>query len=466
MSRSTNKPEASFREKALWGLGGFGENMANGALTSLANAIYQIGYGLNPVVIGWVLASSRIFDAITDPWMGNLTDNTRSRWGRRKPYVVLGAVMLAFSFALLWLPPAGLGPTGIAIYLCFAAFLFYLSFTVFVIPYSALGLEMVTDYGARTRLFVFRLVPSFVASLLMPTLYAVARSDLFGNNELLGMRYVGVFIAVVILLTALPAGLFCRERYDHRVQEKIRLLQAIRETFRNRAFVILIGAVLFTFIGLFCAIIVYSNVNIYYICSGEKHRAGIVGMHVGIIKGVSELLALPVIMWLSSRYQKHKLAAAGLVISSAGSLLSLIFFTPQNPYLLLIAYLPANLGLCACWLLNGSMMADVCDSDELATGCRREGMFSAVFSISYKGGIALGALFGSYLLYWSGARGEADAAAGVVHVAPDVINHIRWAYALPSAICFAGAAWLMWRYPLTRERMAEIRDTLEHRTAY
>jgi Na+/melibiose symporter-like transporter len=461
--RPSRDSDASVREKALWGLGGFGENMANSALASMVNAIYQVGYGLNPVVIGWVLASSRILDALTDPWMGNLTDNTRSRWGRRRPYVVLGAVALAVSFAFLWLPPAGLGPRGIAIYLGLAAFLFYLAFTVFIIPYSALGLEMVTGYQARTRLFVFRLVPAFLASLLVPTLYAAARSDLFGNNEMVGMRYIGIFIAGVILVTALPAGLFCRERYAHRAQEKIRLRDAIRETLGNRPFVILIGAVLLTFSGLFCAIIVYSNVNIYYICSGDKDLAGTIGMHIGITKGIGELLMLPVFTVLALRFQKHRLAAAGLVISAAGYLLSLVLFTPEKPYLLLAAYLPANLGLCACWLLNGSMMADVCDFDELQTGRRREGMFSAVFSICYKGGIALGALFGSYLLHWAGARGESDGTASVVFLAPEVIHQIRWAYALPPALCFAGAAFLMWRYPLTRQRMAEIRHTLDHR---
>ncbi len=455
--------DAPFHEKALWGLGGFGENMANNALVSLANVIYQVGYGLNPVVIGWVLAASRIFDAVTDPWMGNLSDNTRSRWGRRRPYVVLGAVALSIAFALLWLPPAGLGAKGIAVYLALAALLFYLSFTLFVIPYSALGLEMVTDYRARTRLFVFRLVPAFLASLLVPTLYAAARSSWFGGNELVGMRYIGVFIAVVILVTALPAGLFCRERYAGRKQEKIRLGLAVRETLRNRAFVILLGAVFLTFFGLFCAIVVYSNLNIYHIAGGSKDTAAKVGMHVGLIKGVGELMMLPVFTLLAMRFQKHRLAAAGLLVASGGYLLSLPAFRPDMPYLQLAAYLPANLGLCACWLLNGSMMADVCDSDELATGRRREGMFSAVFSICYKAGIATGALFGNYLLQWCGVRGEIDPTASVLTLAPDVVERLRWAYALTPALCLAGAAWFMCRYPLTRDRMAEIRRTLTRR---
>lgn len=461
----SRRGDAPVVEKALWGLGGFGENMANGALTSLANAIYQVGYGLNPATVGWILASSRVFDALTDPWMGNLSDNTRGRWGRRRPYVVIGAVALALSFAFLWLPPAGLGTTGIAVYLTAAAFLFYLAFTVYIIPYSALGLEMVTDYGARTRLFVFRLVPAFLGSLSVPTLYAAARSSVFGHNELVGMRYVGIFIAVVILLTALPAGLFCRERYADRAQERIRLWAAVRETLRNRAFLVLLGAVLLTFLGLFCAIIVYSNVNIYFLCGGDKDRSGEVGMHVGIIKGVGELLMLPLFSVLAARFQKHRVAAAGLATAAAGYVLSLVFFTPANPYLQLAAYLPANLGLCACWLLNGSMMADICDADEVATGRRREGMFSAVFSICYKGGIAAGALWGNYLLQWSGVRGESDAGASVVSLPPEVIGHIRMAYAVPPAVCFVAAAILMWRYPLTRERVAAIRATLDRRSA-
>jgi GPH family glycoside/pentoside/hexuronide:cation symporter len=461
----TGAKDATVVEKSLWGLGGFGENMANNALPSLANVIYQVGYGLNPAVLGWVLASSRIFDALTDPFIGNLSDNARTRWGRRRPFVVVGAVLLAITFALLWLPPAGLSATGIAVYLTIAAFMFYLAFTIFVIPYSALGLEMVTGYEARTRLYVFRLVPAFLASLLVPTLYKFARSDFFGGNEMVGMRYIGVGIAVVILLTALPAGFFCRERQvaASRAREKSSLMGAVRETLGNRAFVILLGAVFLTFFGLFSAVIVYSNVNMYYIGGGDKDASGDIGANVGVIKGLGEIAMLPVIAFLARRFQKHRLAAAGLVVAAVGYLSSWFFFTPSSPYLQLVAYLPANLGLCACWMLNGSMMADICDSDELATGKRREGMFSAVFSICYKAGIASGALFGNYLLQWSGVRGETDAAANIVQLAPGAISNIRAAYLLPSALSFLGAAGFMIAYPLTRARMKSIRDALEAR---
>ncbi len=464
-SRGTSK-DATFKEKAVWGLGGFGENMANNALPSLANAIYQVGYGLNPVILGWVLASSRFFDALVDPVIGNLSDNARTRWGRRRPFVVAGAILLAITFAFLWLPPAGLSITGIAIYLTIASFLFYVAFTIFVIPYSALGMEMVTDYQARTNLYIFRLVPAFTASLLVPMLYKFARSDWFGGNEMLGMRYIGVIIAVVILFTALPAGLFCRERHPSVAvgKEKLKLYAAIRETLHNKPFVILLGAVFLTYFGLFCAVIVYSNVNIYYICSGNKDLSGDIGANVGVIKGLGELAMLPVFSILAARFQKHRLAAAGLSIGAAGYLASWFFYTPQSPYLQLAAYLPANLGLCACWMLNGSMMADICDSDQLETGRRREGTFSAVFSICYKGGIAAGALFGNYLLQWSGVRGESDAGAQIVRLAPEVIDKIRLAYLLPTAICYFGAAALMLCYPLTRRRVKEMRAKLEAAT--
>jgi glycoside/pentoside/hexuronide:cation symporter, GPH family len=460
--KSTGR-DATLMEKSLWGLGGFGENMANNALPSLANAIYQVGYGLNPVVLGWVLASSRIFDALIDPVVGNWSDNARTRWGRRRPFVFSGAILLAITFAFLWLPPAGLSTTGIAIYLTAAAFLFYLAFTIFIIPFSALGLEMVTDYQARTRLFIFRLVPAFMASMLVPELYKFARSDVFGGNELVGMRYLGVIIAVVILITAVPAGIFCRERHapGGEAEEKLRLFTAIRETLSNKSFVILLGAVFLTFFGLFCAIIVYSNVNIYHICGGNKDVSGDISAHVGLIKGLGELSMLPVFAFLAARFQKHRLAAAGLGVSALGYLASWFFFTPDSPYLQLVAYLPASLGICACWLLNGSMLADICDSDELRTGRRREGMFTAVFAICYKAGIAAGALCGSYLLQWSGVRGEENATARVVQLAPDVIDHIRLAYLLPPAVCFFGAAAVMLYYPLTRERVRDIRDALD-----
>ena len=252
-----------------------------------------------------MLASSRIFDALIDPLIGNWSDNARTRWGRRWPFVVAGAILFAITFAFLWLPPAGLSTTGIAIYLMLAAFLFYLSFTIFIIPFSALGLEMVTDYQARTRFFIFRLVPAFVGSLIVPTLYKFARSGVFGGNELVGMRYIGVILAGVVLLTALPAGVFCREHYatSSSGKEKLKLFAAIRETLSSKPFVILLGAVFLTYFGLFCAIIVYSNVNIYYVCGGSKDTAGTIGANVGVIKSPGELAMLPVIGFLAMRCQ-------------------------------------------------------------------------------------------------------------------------------------------------------------------
>jgi GPH family glycoside/pentoside/hexuronide:cation symporter len=463
-SKSVPK-DATFGEKLLWGMGGFGENMANNALPSLSNAIYQVGYGLNPVVLGWVLASSRIFDALIDPVIGNWSDNAKTRWGRRRPFVFVGAIFLAITFAFLWLPPAGLSVTGIAIYLTIAAFLFYLAFTIFVIPFSALGMEMVTDYHGRTQLFMFRLVPAFMASLIVPLLYKFARSDLFGGNEMIGMRYVGVIIAVVILLTAVPAGIFCRERHASSAEGKqhLKLMAAIRETLANKPFAILLCAVFLTFFGLFCAIVVYSNLNIYYICSGNKNASGDIGANVGVIKGLGEIAMLPVFGYLAVRFQKHRLAASGLAIGAFGYLISWFFYTPTSPYLQLVAYLPANLGLCAVWLLNGSMMADVCDSDEIETGRRREGMFSAVFAIGYKGGIAAGALFGNYLLHWCGVRGESRGSANIVELAPDIIANVRLAYMFPPAVCLLGAAGFMLYYPLTKARVKVNRDTLESR---
>ncbi|MEO8614908.1 MAG: MFS transporter, partial [Luteolibacter sp.] len=238
-----------------------------------------------------------------------------------------------------------------------------------------------------------------------------------------------------------------------------------RETLANKPFVILLGAVFLTFFGLFCAIVVYSNVNIYYICGGNKDAAGDVGANVGVIKGLGELAMLPVFGFLAARFQKHRLAAAGVAVGAAGYLLSWFFYTPASPYQQLVAYLPANLGLCACWLLNGSMLADICDSDELATGRRREGMFTAVFAICYKGGIAAGTLFGNYLLQWSGARGESSAGSKFVTMAPEAIQHIRVAYLLPPALCYLGAAACMVCYPLTRARVRATRESLENRHA-
>lgn len=124
------KPTLSVSRKLAWGIGGFAENLANNALLSLAYPIFGVGMGLSPFYIGLALSASRIIDAVTDPIMGNITDNTKSRWGRRRPWIFIGAILMSLIFAAIWFTPRLENQLIPAIYLIVMCSLFYMAFTI------------------------------------------------------------------------------------------------------------------------------------------------------------------------------------------------------------------------------------------------------------------------------------------------------------------------------------------------
>jgi len=450
-----------FHSKVAWGLGGFSENLSNNALVSLAYPIFEVGLKLNPMLIGVALSISRVMDAVTDPLMGNLTDNTKSRWGRRRPWIFVGALAMAVFFAAIWLVPSGLSEMGLFSWLAVTSVLFYLGFTVFIIPYSGLGLELVDDYTERTRLQIFRLVPAFLAGMLTPWLYKAALYDGFAIEGLLpevaGMRYVGFFAALLIFVCAVAPAIFTKERFVATEGEPIRLKEALRLTFSDGPYLRVVGSAFFVFIGLYFVFPLMTYVGIYFVCDGNKDQYATIAGWSGSAVAILQFAVMPLLSWLAGFVEKRTILVTGLLIAVAGYLSSLLFFTPENPWLMAIPPIVTNLGLCACWVVNGAFVADVCDNDELRSGHRREGMYSAVFGFVYKTAIGIVALLSSTLLTWVGIDSKNET------VDPNSLVQLRYAYALIPAAFLVLAVVLMWRYPLDRKRVEEIQKELRVR---
>lgn len=453
--------EVSTRSKIAWGLGGFSENLSNNALVSLAYPIFEVGLRLNPMLIGVALSLSRVLDAITDPLMGNLSDNTRSRWGRRRPWIFLGAFIMAIFFAAIWWAPTGLSETGLFVWLAATSVAFYIGFTIFIIPYSGLGLELVTDYTERTRLQIFRLVPAFLAGMLTPWLYKFALLDVFESDvmphEVFGMRYVGLGAAALILVCALAPALFTRERYDASAVEPIRIMDALKLTFSDGPYLRVVGSAFFVFIGLYFVFPLMTYVGIFYVCDGDKGQYATISGWSGSVVAVAQFAVMPLLSWLAKYVEKKQILITGLAIAVCGYVSSLWLFTPENPWLMAIPPIVTNLGLCACWVVNGAFVADICDNDELRSGRRREGMYSAVFGFIYKSAIGIVALLSSTLLTWVGIDSANES------MDPNSLTQLRVAYALLPAGFLIVAMFLMRRYPLNRARVEAIQKELRER---
>lgn len=144
------------RRKIAWGTGTIADTLMANGINGLALPIYSIALGVSPGLTGLAVGIPRAWDATTDPLMGNISDNTCCKFGRRRPYIALGAILGEILFAILWMPPAMLGKTGLFIYFLLVAIHFFAAYTIYVVPQSALGFELSIDYNERTRVMAYR----------------------------------------------------------------------------------------------------------------------------------------------------------------------------------------------------------------------------------------------------------------------------------------------------------------------
>jgi Na+/melibiose symporter-like transporter len=411
--------------------------------------------GISPLYIGLALSASRIIDAVTDPLMGNITDNTKSRWGRRRPYVFIGAILMSVIFATIWFTPRSGSEFLQAAYLIITCSLFYMAFTVWVIPYSGLGLEMVVDYDERTRLMTFRVLPSYVVGVAIASLYKITlMENIWGGDEVVGARYVCSIVAALMLITAIIPSLLCKERYAEVKQEKLKLWRSITLTIQDKPFLLLVGSVFFVFVSLFFMIPLLTYISLYFVCQGDKELVGTIGVYTVFVQMAAQILGTAAIGIFAKYFDKKHVLITGLIIGILGYLSSWLLFTPTNPYLIIIPPVIINIGLCACWVLNGSFSADICDYDELKTGRRREGMYSAVFGFLNKAAIALVMAVSSWVLVQLGFEGE--------DLSPTVqqLFSLRLFYIVVPVVAMIGAILCMWKYPLTKARVNEIQEKL------
>jgi len=213
MARSSES--LPFWKKTAYGIGGFAENFFHNALNVMATPFLNIGFGVSPALVSVAMTVPRIWDAFTDPVMGTISDNFRSRFGRRRPFVFVGGVLTAFSFAALWWIPGGLGKTGTFWAFLVMLLLYYSFFTVFVVPFLALGFEMTPDYNERTRVMSYRSFFSTAAGFAMNWLYWLTQRDLF-DGIVEGMRWVGIGCGIVLALATMVPAIFVKEA--HRVK--------------------------------------------------------------------------------------------------------------------------------------------------------------------------------------------------------------------------------------------------------
>ncbi len=403
-SESKKDDNVPLKQKLCFGVGAVTDIMGLNAPKELANPIYNVALGLNPAYIGISLAITRVWDAIIDPVVGSMSDNSRSRFGRRKPYLAAGAVACFLSFPALWFVPASLGPTGLFLYLTFGLLIFYACYTFFAVPYHALGYEMAVDYHDRSRLMGYRLVFNAVGGIMFSWVYLITQLDVF-DNTLQGMKFVGIAVGVLFLVFGLIPAIFVKERVKDLAakQEKISLLRSLKTAIKFKPFVALIVSMLMMVSANNMVRGLGFYVNVYHVHHGDTKAASILVGWVGTAQAIASIVSIPVVAYISTKIGKHRtILYVGVFFLLIGSVLKWFCYTPNYPYLQLVPIVFLGASLQGFWVMTHSMLSDICDFDELETGMRREGMFGSVLTWFQKLGFSLSFLLSGFILVWTG----------------------------------------------------------------
>ncbi|MEM7626923.1 MAG: MFS transporter [Planctomycetota bacterium] len=467
---ATIKPEdkVPFGQKLAYATGTGVDLWAAWLFLTLVYPIYNMELKMDPARIGLILLIYRLWDAVTDPIMGSISDNTRTRWGRRRPYLAVGGLLTGVTFPLLWWAPTTQGPEVMFWWLVIAGIFFYTCFTVYNMPYQSLILEMTPDYNERTRVTAYR---SFAAALVGLTLgwgwWATQRpifaDSITGEPDApYAMRIISIILGAVMCVCALIPALFVRERYYEsnlaKKQKKVPLLRSIKETLSNGPFVILTAMATLYMFGILVVDNMANYLSTYYVLDGDKQEASY-WLGIGTtITTVTGLLGIPIFSWISEKIGKNKALGLAIIMITFGSASSWFIYVPGEPQYMMIYYLARGMALNAVWLLIPSMQADVVDHDELKTGERREGGFAAIFSWMLKLGMTAAFALSGPILNWTGFDIELE------NQQPDeVIQTMRVAFLVVPTGALVLVGVLLWLFPLTPRKSAEIRTELEAR---
>ena len=473
MSQATHYETAAedripFHLKIVYGFGAFVNNTLAAAIGNMI-IVLNLGLGMSPALVGLLGALPRLTDAITDPLMGYISDNTRSRWGRRRPYMFVGAISVAIVFALLWQLPDGKSEHYYFTYFLAGSLIFFLAYTVYATPWVALGYELTPDYHERTRLMGVQNFIGNIAYMISPYFLAIMYLPVFGD-VVTGASYLAIIVAVVVISLGVLPAIFLRERFKDVAASETEgkatgmgavvmgFLRGFATTLKFKPFLKLCVATFLVFNGFILIAAFQSYVIIFYVFEGNQEAGSVFVGHSGLLQGISALVAISIVTFLATKIGKRRAFYVSTGISMVGYALKWFCYTPDNPWLVLIPAPLMAFGLAGLFTLMPSMVCDVVDADEVNTHERREGMYGSIFWWVVKLGQSVAIFGGGVLLVWTGF----DVELGGNQTA-EAIRLMRLCDAFIPCVASAIAIWSISTYELSEEKAHDVRLQLEER---
>jgi GPH family glycoside/pentoside/hexuronide:cation symporter len=466
-------PEDRIRlsHKVAYGAGAFVNNLLAAASGGMM-IVLNLGLGMNPALVGLLGALPRLTDAFTDPLMGYISDNTRTRWGRRRPFIFGGVIAAGLIFAILWQLPAARSETFYFVWFLVGSIIFYMGYTVFATPWVALGYELTPDYHERTRLMGTQNFVGQLAYVVSPWFLWIMNSGRFFPDQVKGAAGLAIIVALVAIGLGILPAIFLRERmmdvaadetaaagpgrgFKYNMSE---FFKGFGETLKNKPFLKLCLATFMVFNGFMLIASFQFYVIIYFVAGGDQTAGAKYAGWAGTVGAICTFAVVAFVTWLATRIGKRHAFFVSIGISIVGYGLKWVCYNPDIPFLVVLPAPLMAFGLGGLFTLVPSMIADVVDTDELKTHERREGMFGSIFWWMVKLGLSAALAGGGYLLNATGfdvdlGGNQADRSIFLLRLFDAGIPMVGSAIAI----------WAVATFPITEEKAREVREELEAR---
>lgn len=416
-------------------------------LTVFLPNFYTSDLKLDLVMVANVLLITRLLDLLIDPLIGWLSDRSQSRWGRRRPWILASAPILAISFYMLFLPP----PDATIWYLTGWIMLMWIGWSMLLIPYYAWAAELTTDFHERSAVTGWRSMAGVIGQLMAQVLPVIALAwfGYGGTGETL--KLVGILVVVLIPVCILLTVTQVPEKQNY-VRSVMPLTQGLKLMMANGPFLRLVFAF---FLG-FTALAITMTLYLFYI----RHVVGEqkIGIYMLTVFLIFNIAAVPLWVWISRRVGKHKAWIFSFVLISVASPFYLLLGQGDFWWMLPMT-MAGGIAAGAFTALPNSMKADVIDMDSLRSGEDRAALYFSVWSVVQKLAFALAGWLALTSPAWFGFDPT------VLTNGPDQIMSLKILFALVPSLFFLGAGVVAWRYPITEQVHADVRAQLEARRA-
>lgn len=461
------------RTKIMYGLGTASDMWGLWLYPAVAFAVFNIYLGLDPWLVGLALTIMRLYDAFADPIVGWISDNFRSRHGRRRPFILLAGIISGLGLPVLffispaWVEIKFLGVSVAFWYMVFSTLIYIPIIAAFSVPYNSLGAEMSPDYMERTSIMTFRGVTQKIMevgnfyALRFTNLSWFLLPDREGKNTLLGVQVYTAILGTLMAVFSIIIFFNVKERYYHKVvvniKEKVSIKDSFYYTLHCRPFRQLVGMSAAFILGTSMVGSLGYYATVYYVCSGDTISGDNWNFWMGIAFMIGGVLGAPFMGKIANKTQKMYAVVVAAVFGLIGYGGSWYLYTPEIPWLQTLASGLMGFAAAGFWMLEGSIIADIVDYDELETFKRREGSFVACATYIKKLANSSGYFVSGLILNWAGFNASLGGQSEAT---------ITWIRAALAGIPIFGmllAIYFVLRIGLTRKQCEMIRSQLEQR---